>query len=172
LKPAHEAGFIFQGGTIMSNQIISFNCVLRNKTGGLIRSTQKREVLNGATNREAVLEGLAKGLKNLTKGDKRWIVVLAEEAYGVYQTQKVILYPRRKLDRGTRVGETVAITGKSGQIRTYKILKLHNDMASLDGNHPLAGQDLIFEIEALATREATVDEVTQARNSLSTQILH
>jgi FKBP-type peptidyl-prolyl cis-trans isomerase SlyD len=45
-------------------------------------------------------------------------------------------------------------------------------MVSLDGNHPLAGQDLIFEIEALDARLATPSEIESAVNSVSVQLLH
>ena len=45
-------------------------------------------------------------------------------------------------------------------------------MVSLDGNHPLAGQDLIFEIEALEVRDATPAEIDESVNIVSTQLLH
>lgn len=45
-------------------------------------------------------------------------------------------------------------------------------MVSLDGNHPLAGQDLIFEIEALQARPATDLEIASSANPISTQLLH
>lgn len=64
----------------MSNQNISFNCTLGNKIETPIRSTRKREVLTGASGKDAMLEGFAKGLQNLIKGEERWIVLLAEEA--------------------------------------------------------------------------------------------
>jgi FKBP-type peptidyl-prolyl cis-trans isomerase SlyD len=45
-------------------------------------------------------------------------------------------------------------------------------MVSLDGNHPLAGQDLVFEIETLDARDATELEVFEAQNLVATQLLH
>ncbi|MNL60351.1 FKBP-type peptidyl-prolyl cis-trans isomerase SlyD [compost metagenome] len=106
------------------------------------------------------------------KGEKRTIALTAEEAYGLYEPSKVILYPRKKLPKDMKAGEMVSIVGKSGSIRSYKVLQFHDDMASLDGNHPLAGQDLIFEIEALDVRDATQEEILEASNGFSKQILH
>ena len=60
----------------------------------------------------------------------------------------MILFPKKNLKKDLRVGEIISIAGKSGAIRSYKVSQIHQDMVSLDGNHPLAGQDLIFEIEA------------------------
>jgi len=156
----------------MIAQVISFNCILKNKAGKLISSTFSNDVLTTSSDPNAMLEGLAKGLQNLSKGEKRLISLKAEEAYGLYFPQKIILYPKRKLPQSLRVGETISIAGKSGLIRSYKVLEFHNDMASLDGNHPLAGQDLVFEIEALAVRDATPEEMIESTSSISTQIWH
>lgn len=45
-------------------------------------------------------------------------------------------------------------------------------MISHDGNYPLAVQDLVFEIETLAARNATIEEIDTARNEISIQLLH
>jgi FKBP-type peptidyl-prolyl cis-trans isomerase SlyD len=156
----------------MSIQVISFNCILKNKAGQIISSTFNREVITASMVPCDVLKGLAKGLQNLKKGEKRSIVLTAEEAYGFYEPTKVILYPRKKLPRELRVGEFIAIASKSGVTRSYKVVQFHHDMVNLDGNHPLAGQDLIFEIETLDVREATNEEITSSTNIVSKQMLH
>ncbi len=156
----------------MSIQVISFNCVLKNKVGQLISSTSVRGVLNGSEDSNEILPGLAKGLQNLTKGERRSICLTAEEAYGLYDPKKVILYPRKKLAKQLRVGELISIAGKSGLVRSYKIIELLADMVRLDGNHPLAGQDLVFEVEAISAREATNKEISSSMNLVSNSLLH
>ncbi len=156
----------------MNIQVISFNCLLKNKAGNFISSTYNREVLNTIQDEKAMLLGLAKGLQNLTKGEKRSISLSAAEAYGFYDPKKVILFPRKKLPKNLRPGDPVTIVSKTGVERTYKILQYHDDMVSLDGNHPLAGQDLIFEIEALEARDATQEEINESLNIVSGQLLH
>lgn len=156
----------------MNSQIISFNCILKNNTGQIISTTYNRDVLTTSNNPEDMLVGLTEGLKNVKKGERRTISLSAPQAYGFYDPKKVILFPKSKLPKHSRVGQTVSIMGKSGALRVYRILEFHNEMVSLDGNHPLAGQDLIFEIEALTVREATDEEIESAKNSLSSQLLH
>jgi len=156
----------------MTPQIISFNCILKNLTGRLLSSTFNKDVLTSINDDHAMLLGLAKGLQGLQKGDKRKIQLSAEEAYGFYDPKKIVYFPRKKLVKDVKIGETVTIVGKSGKSRAYKIVALSADLASLDSNHPLAGQDLIFEIEALAVRDATVDEIDAANNNVSVQLLH
>lgn len=163
--------FITKRG-IVNPQIISFNCLLKNKAGKLISATYNRDVLTVLESSDAQLLGLAKGLQNLKKGEKRKISLSAEEAYGFYDPKKVILYPTQKLPKDIRVGQTVNILSKSGVLRTYVVAQFHNAMTSLDGNHPLAGQDLVFEVEALDVRDATLEEITSANSVMSTQLLH
>lgn len=157
----------------MDAQIVSFKCLLKNKAGKVISSTYNREVLTIAdADSSLMLAGLAKGLRNLKKGERRSISLSAQEAYGLYDPRKVILFPRRRLPDNVRVGQVVTIVGKSGTPRTYRVLECFNDMVSLDGNHPLAGQDLIFEIEAMDARQATPQEIEDSLNPVTQQILH
>lgn len=66
----------------MSTQIISFNCILKNKVGQLISSTFNCEVLNTVMpDQTSILSGLAKGLQNVRIGEKPSIELKAEEAY-------------------------------------------------------------------------------------------
>lgn len=157
----------------MRAQIISFNCVVKNKAGQVVSTTYNSEILTlGEMEPGGVLYGLNKNLQNLSKGEKRSITVSAEEAYGLYDPAKVILFPRRKLPNVIRKGELINIVGKSGTQRSYRIVEFNRDFASLDGNHPLAGQDLIFEIETLEAREATRKEIDESINTVTTQMWH
>jgi FKBP-type peptidyl-prolyl cis-trans isomerase SlyD len=156
----------------MSIQVISFNCLLKNKAGQFISSTFNRDVLNAVNHQQEVLSGLAKGLQNLTKGEKRSIALDAQEAYGLYDPKKVILFPKNSLPKNIKVGDAVTLVHKDGSRNLYKTLQFFGSMVSLDGNHPLAGQDLVFEIETLDVREATRKEIDESLNRMGAQLLH
>lgn len=139
----------------------------------IISKTYNHDVLTASTDKAPMLAGLASGLQNLKKGDKRQIQLSAEEAYGLYDPKKIILYPRNKIQKQLNIGDLISITGKSGVIRSYRVLEFHGDFVSLDSNHPLAGQDLIFEIETLAARDATEDELSEiSEPEIQTPLLH
>lgn len=157
----------------MCPQIISFNCTLKNAAGRLISQTYNREVLNVMMpNQSGILSGLNKNLQNLRRGERRRFTVPAEEAYGLYDPNKVILFPRKKLPKSVTAGELINIVGLSGVRRSYRVIEFYKDFARLDGNHPLAGQDLIFEIEALEARNATPEDIELSENRVSNQLLH
>ena len=157
----------------MCPQIISFKCTLKNSAGRLISQTYNREVLNAiAPDQSGTLSGLTKNLQNLRRGEKRCFAVRAEAAYGLYDPNKVILFPRRKLPKSVSKGEMIGIVGSSGIRRSYRVIEYHEDFVSLNGNHPLAGQDLLFEIEALEARDATPEDIEFSTNRVSNQLLH
>jgi FKBP-type peptidyl-prolyl cis-trans isomerase SlyD len=157
----------------MQGQVISFKCLIRNKAGHLISTTYNREVLTlNEMPPTGILWGLNKNLQNLKKGEKRSILVLAEEAYGLYDPTKVILYPRKKLPKNIIKGELVQIISKNKIKNSYCVVETYSDHVRLDGNHPLAGQDLIFDVETLDAREATEKEIVDALNPVNIQLLH
>jgi FKBP-type peptidyl-prolyl cis-trans isomerase SlyD len=157
----------------MRPQVISFKCVLKNKAGMLISQTYNRDVLTSAeADHRGALPGLGKNLQNLKRGELRQFTVMAEEAYGLYDPSKVILMPSKKIPAALKRGELVKIANAKGAVRTYRVIDFHGDLTSLDGNHPLAGQDLVFEIEALDARDATPKEIADSLNPVCNQLLH
>jgi FKBP-type peptidyl-prolyl cis-trans isomerase SlyD len=140
----------------MSTQIISFQCILKNKAGDLISSTFNQNIKNIIEDNGTFLKGLMSGLQNLKTGEKRTISLTADEAYGSHDPKKIILFPIKKLARETSLkdGAAVKVVSKTGTSREYRVGRIHGDMVTLDGNHPLAGQDLIYEIEATEVQKA------------------
>ena len=157
----------------MRPQVVSFKCTLINSAGRFISQTYNREVLTSvAPDQCGTLSGLNKNLQNLRSGESRRFKVSAEEAYGFYDPKKVILFPRRKLPKSVSEGEMIEVVSPTGVHRSYRVIELHKHFVRLDGNHPLAGQDLVFEIEVLDARDATLDDIEFSTNRVSNQLLH
>ncbi|MCM2280922.1 MAG: peptidylprolyl isomerase [Bdellovibrionaceae bacterium] len=161
----------------MGIQVISFRCVLKNRLGRILSSTFNQDVITQSSGPRAPLGALAEGLRNLHKGERREIFLRADQAYGFYDPEKVITRFREEIpDVGTlRIGDQVIVESSQGARTPYRVIELLGDRISLDGNHPLAGQDLIFEIEAVDAREATPEEISESNTSApidSRAILH
>jgi FKBP-type peptidyl-prolyl cis-trans isomerase SlyD len=119
-----------------------------------------------------VLAGLTKGLQNLKKREKRKIELTATEAYGLYDPNKIKLFPKSEIAKNLKIGDAVTLVHRDGSHNLYKVLQFFGPMVSLDGNHPLSGQDLIFDIEAINVREATQEEIDQSENNIKVKLLH
>jgi FKBP-type peptidyl-prolyl cis-trans isomerase SlyD len=148
----------------MPTQVVSFKCVLKTKLGELISSSFTREVWSdGVDPHSDRLPALANGLKDLRQGEKRLIAVPAAEAYGLYDRKLLVEVSRKKLvtpQSRIEIGQEVIVETKSGALRPFRIIGFTGTRVTLDGNHPLAGQDLVFDIEATEVREATSEELS------------
>lgn len=144
----------------MAIQVVSFHCVLKNKLGRVISSTFNQNVMTDGPRDAETLTALVEALQDLEKGEKRKISLSAEQAYGFYNPKLVITCPLEDLSSGApvKLGERV-IYVKNGIRTSYRVIGVSSDIVTLDANHPLAGQDLVFEIEATEARDATLEEL-------------
>ena len=85
-----------------------------------------------------------------------------EEAFGDYDPELVTLVPVEDLGEGAAVGMRVDGAGISASTVVYTITDIAEGMAVLDGNHPLAGFALRFEIKVMEVRAATSEEIQSA----------
>jgi FKBP-type peptidyl-prolyl cis-trans isomerase SlyD len=158
----------------MKPQVVSFHCILRNRLGQVLSSTYNRDVITFLEKVPAPLQGLAEGLQNLKKGQRRQIAISAEKAFGYYDPGLVSHVRRKSIPEGNRlkVGDSVQVQGDDSQIRWYNVIEVSHDTIVLDANHPLAGQDLVFDIEATDVRDATHEEIAESNEDNSKSFLH
>jgi peptidylprolyl isomerase len=85
----------------------------------------------------------------MSVGDKKTVHIPAEEAYGQKDDARVVEFPRANFppDLEPEVGMQLNMTNGGGQVIPVTIVDVNDDSVTLDANHPLAGQDLIFDIE-------------------------
>jgi FKBP-type peptidyl-prolyl cis-trans isomerase SlyD len=157
----------------MKAQIVSFHCVLKNQLGRILSSTFNKEVITHIGG-VGMLTALAEGMQNMQSGEKRRISLRAEQAYGFYDPEQVIVRERDDLpaDIFLKVGDEVPLRAKAGELKPFRVTQITGEMVVLDGNHPLAGQDLIFEIDAVSARDATVEEIAESSEAPSEPLLH
>lgn len=155
----------------MKPQIVSFQCTLKTKLGKVISQTVNHDVLTlpqEEVRPHHVLSGLSEGLQDLKEGEKRRIVVPAQKAYGFYDPDKVVTCARERFgDRVMCLGDLFPGRLTTGQEATFRVTSVSIDEVVLDANHPLAGQDLVFEIEAFGVRDATPAEVGDSVGQLT-----
>jgi FKBP-type peptidyl-prolyl cis-trans isomerase SlyD len=145
---------------IMVVQVISFHCTLKNQLGHVISSTFNHNVLTHSSDEQVPLKALSDALQGLRKGERKKIFLRADEAYGFYLPDLVIVRSLEEINVSAplKIGEQVEYA-TNGERKTYRVTEVTFDSVTLDANHPLAGQDLIFEIEATDAREATPAEI-------------
>ena len=98
-----------------------------------------------------LLKGFNDTVKNLKVGEKNTIALKAKEAYGEYIKEAIITVKKTELPADLKYDLDGFIQGQDDQGRPVqgKIVKIDEESINLNMNHPLAGEDLNFEIELL-----------------------
>ncbi len=142
----------------MKAQVISFRCTLRNKLGKLISSSYSQQILGDPEAESGdALRGLIDGLKGLKAGQKKTICIPAAEAYGYYDRRLVFEVPKKRIpgSETLQIGDQVPGELEDGSPLVFRVVDTGERSVTLDANHPLAGEDLVFDVEATDVREAT-----------------
>jgi len=88
-------------------------------------------------------------LVGMAPGDKKAITIKAEEAFGAYDAEQVNAVPRDQFpeDISPAVGDNFELVNDDGESMVVTVIEVDDAEVTLDANHPLAGEDLIFELE-------------------------
>ncbi|MBO9572565.1 MAG: peptidylprolyl isomerase [Chitinophagaceae bacterium] len=117
--------------------------------GTTFDSSQGREPLQFTVGNGDVIRGFDDGVTGMKVGDKKTIHIPADDAYGQKDDSRVVEFPIANFppDLKPEVGMQLNMTNGSGQVIPVVIQEVGQDTVMLDANHPLAGKDLVFDIE-------------------------
>jgi peptidylprolyl isomerase len=117
--------------------------------GSVFDSSEGRDPLRFDLGKGQVVPGFEEAVTGMAVGEKKTKTIPADQAYGPRRDQLTFTVPRENLPPGydPQVGEMLGMETKDG--RQMDVIVTHADerMVQLDANHPLAGQDLTFDIE-------------------------
>lgn len=145
----------------MKQKVISFHYTLKDKAGQQIDSSRGGKPMDCLEGDGQIIPGLETELKKMKKGEAHSVMIPAAQAYGTYDPRFVITVDRDQMPKGElKVGQEFEITAKDGGAVVVVVTEVTKDQVTMDGNHPLAGQDLYFEVEIVSVREATDEEIS------------
>lgn len=119
------------------------------RSGETFDSSQGREPLEFTVGSGQVIKGFDEGVKGMQVGDKKKVEIPVQDAYGEKSKEMIFEFPKSQFpaDMNPEVGAQLMMSDGSGQSFPVTITEIKEDSVLLDANHPLAGQDLIFDIE-------------------------
>lgn len=117
--------------------------------GSTFDSSSGREPLQFEVGSGQVIKGFEDGVEGMSVGDKKTIQIPVDEAYGPKDENMLVEFPIANFpeDLKPEVGMQLNMTNGGGQVIPVTITEVGEDSVILDANHPLAGQELIFDIE-------------------------
>jgi FKBP-type peptidyl-prolyl cis-trans isomerase SlyD len=141
------------------DKVVTFHYTLTNATGEEMESSREGEpmsYLHGANN---IISGLEKAMEGHGINDKFSATLEPEEAYGVRNEKNVQRVPLKRLKGIGKisVGQGLNLKTTNGQVQVT-VLKVGRFNVDVDGNHPLAGVQLTFDVEITDIRDASEEE--------------
>lgn len=120
--------------------------------GTTFDSSEGREPLEFEVGGGMVIPGFDDGVTGMAIGEKKTIHIPADQAYGPKQEEMIMEFPRDRFpeDMVPEVGMQLNMSNGSGQNFPVTIAEVREVVVVLDANHPLAGEDLIFDLELVA----------------------
>ena len=142
------------------NSIVSMHYCLALEDGHVVDCSFDEEPLTFAMGSGAVIPGLEKALYQRKSGESFHVAIPAQESYGIYDenlkqtVSKKFFAGVDELHPGMQFQRE-----EDGGLRIYTVTHVMDDMVTVDGNHPLAGRKLFFDVEILSVQEKEADDL-------------
>lgn len=141
--------------------VVSIHYKLTNDNGEEIDSSAGGDpltYLHGANN---IVPGLEAALDGKSTGDAVQVVIKPEDAYGEVNPALVQNVPLSAFEGVAEVkpGMQFQAQGPQGQVQLITVMEVGEEEVTVDANHPLAGQNLHFDVSVEDVREATEEEI-------------
>jgi len=138
--------------TAQEGSTVSLHYTGRLTDGTEFDTSKDREPLTFTVGEGNVISGFNDNVIGMSEGETKTFTIPCAEAYGEKNDEAVQVVQRAQFPENfeIKVGQTVAGTASNGQAFTAKILSEAAGQVTLDFNHPLAGEDLTFEVEIVS----------------------
>tara|TARA_R110002111_G_scaffold68080_5_gene110665 strand:- start:10254 stop:10682 length:429 start_codon:yes stop_codon:yes gene_type:complete len=134
---------------VKENDTVKVHYTGKLKSGQIFDSSLEREPLEFTLGQGMLIPGFEKAVIDMKVNDKKTVDIPVAEAYGdvikelFHKVEKTQLPPEME----PAVGLGLASRDEKGNEHQFRIVEVNEDHVILDGNHPLAGQELVFELE-------------------------
>lgn len=142
------------------DKIVTFHYTLKNAAGEQMETSREKQPMSYLHGSNNIIAGLEKAMEGHAVNDEFSVTVEPEEAYGVRNENNVQRVPLKRLKGIGKisVGQVLNLQTNKGQVQVT-VLKVGRFNVDVDGNHPLAGKQLTFEVEITDIREASQEEL-------------
>ena len=150
----------------MIRRLLTFHYTLKDDQGRILDTSQDSSPTPFIEGAGQIIDGLEESLLQMRVGEKRAVVVPPERGYGLREDDLMQKVPKARLPvDDVKVGDQFQ-TGPDRHAPTVTVMAIEGDEVLLDANHPLAGQQLHFDVELVAAREATREELAHVQGEI------
>jgi len=144
---------------IANDKVVSINYILTDDDNNVIDSSDGKDPLIYIQGHGNVIPGLEKALEGKITSDKLMVRIAPEDAYGIRDESLKYKIPKTTFQGEVEEGMQFQLQTPAG-IQLITAIGKEGEDIILDGNHPLAGFNLNFEVEVMDVRDATPEELS------------
>ncbi|MDC0303918.1 peptidylprolyl isomerase [Flavobacteriales bacterium] len=151
---------------ISANKAVQIHYTLKDDCGEILDHSEENEPLAFIQGKGSVIVGLEEMLEGKMVGDKFEPIIPPEKGYGLRNEEKVHTVPvsNFQADGDEKLVEGIQVRVDTGEgVVLADVAKIEGENATLDLNHPLAGETLHFSVEVVSVREATEQELSDGQ---------
>jgi FKBP-type peptidyl-prolyl cis-trans isomerase 2 len=118
--------------------------------GEVFDSSEGKDPLQFEIGSGQIIPGFENAIMGKNIGEKVSVTIAPDEAYGQIREDLVVEVPTDKMPGPVEVGQLLQADGGDGGVVQVIVKEVKEDVIIIDGNHPLAGQELMFDIEVVS----------------------
>ena len=141
-------------------KVYGIEYTVKNSKGEVVDSNKGQAPLEFVSGKGEIIPGLEKEINGMEIGEEKTVTVKADEAYGQRNEEWVETLPREQFE-GIELQKGMTLYGQSpdGQTVAVTVVDFNDNEVTIDYNHPLAGEDLTFDVKVVTKRDATLEEL-------------
>lgn len=147
---------------IEEKKVVSINYTLKSVDGELLDEAEEGNPFYFIQGRGTLIPGLEKALEGRVEGDTFQVTIPPEEAYGEIDENLVQQVPKDQFEfedkQEIEVGNFFEVETEHGII-VVTVVDINGEMVTIDGNHPLCGETLHFDVKVVGVRDALQQEL-------------
>jgi len=132
---------------VETGKVVAVHYVGKLTDGEMFDTSEGREPLKFQVGSGQIIPGFEKAIMGKNIGEKVTVNISAEDAYGQIREDLIVSVPKSQMPGEVQVGQPLQAQGDNGQTINVVVKEVTEENVMIDGNHPLAGQELVFEIE-------------------------
>jgi FKBP-type peptidyl-prolyl cis-trans isomerase SlpA len=117
--------------------------------GNIFDSSQGKEPIKFQIGSGQIIPGFENAIMGKNVGDKVTVNIPADQAYGEVREDLLVKVGKEQLPGEVQVGQSLSAQAENGQEVNVVVTEINEDHVVIDGNHPFAGKELIFDIEVV-----------------------
>jgi FKBP-type peptidyl-prolyl cis-trans isomerase 2 len=145
---------------VKENNTIKVNYTGKLSNGQIFDTSEGKEPIEFVLGQGRLIPGFEKGLIDMKLNEKKTIEIAKDQAYGDVNDNLIQEIKRTELpqDMEPKVGMGLVSKSPDGKEINLMVVEVKDESIVIDGNHPLAGHDLIFDVEVVEIKETVITE--------------